>query len=109
MIVVFLIVLIMALIIANMLVSAAKPKKTAQSGLDGGEGGESIAQVPEVIEHLENIHENTALIKGGLAATNQKIELLNKRVSTLEKVTMTLTAQKLGEKEAAGKTKKSLK
>ncbi|MCX6803085.1 MAG: hypothetical protein NTY48_00775 [Candidatus Diapherotrites archaeon] len=93
MIIVFLVVLIMALIIANVLVSAAKPKKTGEKGF--ANPYYESAEIPEVIDQIDSIHENTALIKGALAATNQKIELINSRVTTLEKVVMTITQQKI--------------
>ena len=93
MIIVFLIVLIMALIIANMLVSIAKPRKGEEKGF--ANPYYESAEIPEVIEKIDGLHENTALIKGALSATNQKLELLNQRVSTLEKVLMTLSIEKI--------------
>lgn len=97
MIVVFLIVLIMALIIANMLIGLARPRHTEEKGIVDPYG--DFAEVPEVIEKIDNLHENTSVIKGSLAATNQKLDLLNQRVSTLENVVMTVTAQKIGEQK----------
>ena len=97
MIIVFLIVLIMALIIANMLISVAKPNKTKEKGY-ANPYYEDV-QIPEVIDKIDYLHENTALIKGTLTATNQKIDLLNNRVSTLEKVVTAISAQKIKEEK----------
>lgn len=93
MIIVFLIVLIMALIIANMLVSVARPSKSEEKGFLNPYF--DSAEVPEVIEKIDDLHENTAMIKGALNATNQKLDLLNQRVSTLEQVVTTLSSEKI--------------
>lgn len=95
MIEVFLIVLIMALIIANMLVAVAKPKRDEEKEPAGDYFAGGDAQVPEVIEKIEDLHEHTSLIKGTLSATNQKLELLNKRVSTLENAVTFLSSEKV--------------
>lgn len=83
----------MALIIANMLVSIAKPMKGEEKGFANPYF--DYAEVPEVIEKIDGLHENTAMIRGALTATNQKLELLNQRVSTLEKVIMTLSVERI--------------
>lgn len=99
MIVVFLIILIMALIIANILVSALRPKKNTEKGFVNPYSSEEYE--PEVVSKIEDLHENTALMQGSLTATNKKIELLNQRLLMLEKVVLTLTSEKLGEKISA--------
>ena len=93
MIFVFLIVLIMALIIGNLLISVVRPRRKAERGF--ANPSTDYAEVPEVIEHMQNLHENTALIQGSLQATNRKIDLLNNRVIALEKVVTELVQEKI--------------
>jgi len=92
MIFVFLIILIVALIVANLLIKVSKPRKQERGFANPSS---DFAEDPEVIEKVENIHENTALIQGSLQATNRKIEMINDRLSTLEKVVMTVVEGKI--------------
>ncbi len=96
MIFVFLVILIMALIIANILISAAKPRRGEEKGF--ANPTDAVYEEPEVIvEHLTGIKENHLVLKGAISATNKKIDLLNDRLTTLEKVVMTITQQKISE------------
>jgi len=87
----------MALIIANMLIAIVKPKNSSEKGFANPTN--YLAEEPEIIiEHLSGLKENTAILSGAINATNKKIELLNDRLNTIENVVMTLTQQKLSEK-----------
>jgi LPS O-antigen subunit length determinant protein (WzzB/FepE family) len=90
MILVFLIILIAALIIANIMVSLLEPKKSEKAFINPLEPEE-----PEVIEQMNNLHENTALMRGSLNATNKKLDMLNERVNSLEKIVMTMVEEKI--------------
>lgn len=96
MIIVFLIVLIIALIIANMLISTAYPKKTEKGFVKVFEDQETIT--PEVIDNITQIKENNMMIQGSLQATNKKVEMINERLATLEKVMITMVEKKLENK-----------
>jgi len=98
MIIVFLIILIMALILANILVSASRQRKTEANSYTAERGFANPALnfvEPEVITHVQNLNENTALMAGSIAATNKKLELLNERVSVIEKVMSQLVEKKI--------------
>ncbi|MFA5931535.1 MAG: hypothetical protein WC821_04460 [archaeon] len=99
MIIVFLVILIMALIIANILISSVKPQKQQEKGFAYPGQDSDYIENPEVIEKVNNLHENTALIQGSLQSTNKKMEIISERLSTLEKVVMTIVETKIGEKE----------
>jgi len=92
MIFVFLIILVVALILANLLITASKPKKQERGFANPSS---DFAEDPEVIEKVENIHEKAVLIQGSIQATNRKIEMINDRLSTLEKVVMTVVEGKI--------------
>jgi hypothetical protein len=99
MILVFLIILIMALIIANILIASIKPRDGAEKGF--ANPTDYAAEEPEVIvTHLTGLKENNALLNGAITATNRKMDLINERLTTLEKVVMTITQQKLSEKKS---------
>jgi len=93
---VFLIILIVTLIIANILVSITMPKKRSEKGFANPTTGIEHYENPEIVEKVENLTENTALIQGSLQATNKKLDLLNQRVSTLEQVLIAVGKDKLG-------------
>jgi len=83
----------MALIIANILVSTAKPKKSQEKGFTNP--STEIVETPEVIEKMQDLHENNMLVQGSIQATNKKIYLLNERVSALEKAVSSIIEKKI--------------
>ncbi len=98
MIIVFLIILVAALIIANILVSISRQRRTEEKILSAEKGliNPSLNYVePEVITHVQNLNENTALMQGSILATNKKLELLNERVSLIEKIVTQLVEKKI--------------
>jgi flagellar basal body-associated protein FliL len=97
MIIVFLFILIVALVIANILIGAAYPKKNSEKGfVEPFENEEAIH--PEVVNNINDIKENTMIIQGSLQATNKKVEMLNERLATLEKVVITMVENKISDK-----------
>lgn len=98
MILIFLFVLAIALIIANILIGAAYPKKTERGFIEPFENEENQAVQPEVINNINDIKENTLIIQGSLQATNKKVEMLNERLATLEKVVITMVEKKISDK-----------
>jgi hypothetical protein len=96
MILIFLLILVVALVIANVLVSIAKPKKRSEKGFANPTTEIEHYENPEIVEKVENLTENTALIQGSLQATNKKLDMLNQRVSTLEQVLIAVGKDKLG-------------
>jgi len=98
MIIVFLIILVMTLIIANILVSISKQRREEEKNFTSEKGfaNPSLNYIePEVITHVQNLNENTALMQGSIAATNKKLELLNERVSIIEKIITQLVEKKI--------------
>jgi len=83
----------MALIIANILVSTTKPKKSQEKGF--ANPSPETVETPEVIEKMQNLHENSMLVQGSIQATNKKIYLLNERVSALEKAVTSMIEKKI--------------
>ena len=90
MILVFLVILIVALIIANILISFIKPRRSERAFLNPTETEE-----PEVIDKVNYLHENTTLMRGSLTATNKKLDMLNERMNSLEKVVMKIVEEKI--------------
>ncbi len=99
MILVFLIILIMALIIANILIAAVKPRNAGEKGF-ANPTDYQIEEPEVIVEHLTGLKENHAILTGAITATNKKMDLLNERLTTLEKVVMAITQQKLSEKKS---------
>ncbi len=95
MIIVFLIVLIMALIIANILVSAVKPKRNYERGF--ANPTYEIVEEPEVIQTIGDLKESTSLMQGSVNATARKLDIINERLNNLEKVVMELVEKKIKE------------
>jgi flagellar basal body-associated protein FliL len=102
MIIVFLVILIVALIIANILVSVSRQRKRHERGfantdIESDSSTEmSYSETPEVLTNpVDELKENNALLQGSLQATNKKLDLLNDRVSSMEKVLMNLVQKKL--------------
>jgi len=83
----------MALILANILVSATKPRKSQEKGFTNPSNG--IIETPEVMEKMQNLHENNMLVQGSVQATNRKVYLLNERVSALEKAVSSMIEKKI--------------
>ena len=86
----YLAVFIVALILANVLIIVAKPKKRAPvsgTGASAGsaEDGSAIVEHPEVITALADMDERHSLVQGSLQATNQKLGILNDRLTEVEK------------------------
>jgi len=96
MILIFLIVLIVALIIANILVSVSKRSKTIERAFVNPtlEYSNEVEVMPTKIDELR---ENNALLQGSLQATNRKLDMLNERVSLVEKIVMNMVQKKLDE------------
>ena len=96
MILIFLIVLIVALIIANILVSVSKRRKTIERAFVNPtlEYSNEVEVMPTKIDELR---ENNALLQGSLQATNRKLDMLNERVSLVEKIVMNMVQKKLDE------------
>ena len=97
MILVFLVILIITLIIANILVSAAYPRKSERGFVEPFLNKEETIQ-PEVIDNINDIKENNMLIQGSLQTTNKKLEMLHERISSLEKVVITMVENKVSNK-----------
>jgi predicted nucleic acid-binding Zn-ribbon protein len=95
MIITFLIVLVVALIIGNILVSIAMPKKRKEKGFTYM----SVDQVhePEVVQNnsLEIIHEKTSMMDSKLISINQKLALMNERIAGMEKAMTEMIDQKI--------------
>lgn len=96
MIIVFLFVLIVTLVIANILIGAAYPKKGEKGFVEPFENEETLH--PEVVNNLNDIKENTMIIQGSLQATNKKVEMINERLATLEKVVITMVESRIENK-----------
>jgi hypothetical protein len=94
MIIVFLIVLIIALVLANLLVSVAREKKNEKGFAYPAEN----TYEPEVIRN-DDYQETAIILQGAVNATNKKIELLNQRLSTLEKVVLEIVDEKVKKTE----------
>ena len=91
---IFLVVLIVALIIANILVSVSRNRRASERGFTNPQLGYS--EEPEVvITKVDELKENNALIQGSLQATNKKLDLLNERLSMVEKIVMNMVQKKL--------------
>lgn len=93
MILIFLVILIVTLMIANVLVSSARP---AQKERGFTNPAYETIDDPEVIENGA-VTETALLVRGNITATNKKIELLSERLNTIEKVVMTLVEGKVSE------------
>jgi hypothetical protein len=101
MIIVFLIVLAIALVLANILITAAYPKKNEKGFVEpfnNNNNNTNEVFQPEVIDNITQIKENNMIIQGSLQATNKKVEMINERLATLEKVIITMVEKKIGEK-----------
>lgn len=96
MIIVFMIVLAIALVLANILITAAYPKKSERGFVEPFSNDEVIH--PEVVDNITQIKENNMIIQGSLQATNKKVEMINERLATLEKVIITMVEKKIDEK-----------
>ncbi len=96
MIIVFLVVLAVALILANLLITTAYPKKNEKGFVEPFDESESLH--PEVIDNITEIKENNMIIQGSLQATNKKVEMINERLATLEKVVITMVERKIDQK-----------
>lgn len=98
MILVFLIVLIVALILANLFISIAKPKRKNERGF--ANPSNNTTYEPEVIQNntesaLTAVHEKTTALDGKLASISQKINLLTERIVNLEKAIAEIVDHKI--------------
>ena len=95
MIIIFLIVIVVALIIANVFVRILR--KDRKSHYLSDPVGETVKTtvVPEVITHIETIQEKNAMVEGNLSATSRKLELVNERVANLERAVSDMAELKL--------------
>jgi hypothetical protein len=96
MVFVFLIVLIMALIIANLFISILIPKKKRQRGFINPEMNKQETAEMEVVPVNNETNEKNQLIVGNLASINQKMGLLNSRLINLEQAMSVLARERLG-------------
>jgi hypothetical protein len=107
MIFVFLVVLIVALIIANVLLVVLKPKKSYQKGfLNPGFESESernFGAVEIMTENKPN-HEETIMINGSIKSMNQKMGLINTRLLNLERAVSALVKEKLDDPKRLDET-----
>jgi len=83
MIILYLVVFIVALILANILIAIVKPKRRRQLAFSG-EPQETQAIEPQIITALQSIDEKHSLVQGTVSAVSQKISILNERVTNLE-------------------------
>jgi len=97
MIIIFLFVLAVALVIANILITTAYPKKSEKGFVEPFSDNEVLQ--PEIMNNLTEIKENNMIIQGSLQATNKKVEMINERVATLEKVIITMVEKRVEEKK----------
>jgi len=96
MILIFLFVLIVALIIANILVSFSMERKAKSNEKGFANPPLEYVEEPEVVSaSVANLQENNALLQGSLQATNKKLELLNERVANIEKIVMSMIQKRL--------------
>ncbi|MEK6959334.1 MAG: hypothetical protein AABW59_04800 [archaeon] len=90
MIFVYLIVFIVALVLANIFVAVAVPKSNSYTPKEEKQGLE-----PEVVEVINAIDERHAITKGSLEATNRKLMVMNDRVNTMEKALSEVIKKKM--------------
>ena len=96
MLLIFLVVLIVALIIANIVVFVSKGRKTSPNERGFTNTELDYVHEPEVVTTKVNeLRENNALIQGSLQATNIKLEMLNERGASVEKIVMNMIQAKL--------------
>ena len=95
MIIIFLIVLIVALILANIFIRIIRKDRKPHYLKEPVVQSASVTIVPEVITHLEGIHEKNAMVEGNLSATSRKLELVNERVGNLERAVSEMAEIKL--------------
>jgi hypothetical protein len=84
------------LVVANILISFVKPRDTYHSQHKMWDANQ-VSIVPEVVRPIEEkkIDEKEFLNFGKVIANEQKINLINQRVSTLEKTIAQLSAKEL--------------
>jgi len=97
MIIIFLVVLIVALILANIFVRILRKDKKPHYLKEQNTVTVRNEIIPEVITHIETIHEKNALVEGNLSATNRKLGLINERVANLEKAVSEMAEIKIGD------------
>ena len=93
---IFLIVLITALVFANIFVRILRKDRKPHYLKEQVSVPRQIEIVPEVITHIETIHEKNAMVVGNLTATNRKLELVNERVANLERAVSEMAEIKIG-------------
>jgi hypothetical protein len=104
----YLAVFIVALILANIFIIVAKPKKRAsaaeaEASLEAGNGGSAYVEHPEVITALQDMDEKHSLVQGSLQATNQKLGILNGRLTEVERAVSGIIETRMGGSEGASK------
>ncbi len=95
MIITFLIVLVVALVLANLFVSIARPKRRKEKGFTNIGSPETYE--PEVVNEnaLAEVHEKTSLIDGKVLSLNHRLGLLNERIVNLEKAVTQIAEHKI--------------
>jgi len=97
MILLYLIVLIVALVIANILVALARPKRRNPSWKnENAVVSDNAPLEPEIITALSSIDEKHSLVQGSVQAINQKMNILSDRVSNLESAVTGIIESKVG-------------
>lgn len=97
MILVYLIVFIVALIIANLLVVLARPRRRNPLWKsEGAPANDSAPLEPEIITALSSIDEKHSMVQGSVQAINQKMNILGDRVSNLESAVTGIIESKVG-------------
>jgi len=86
----YLVIFVVALVIANILVVLAKPKKKffafeAQPAQEINSTENTYTEHPEVITALQDMDQRHSLVQGSLNATHQKLNILNNRLTEVEK------------------------
>jgi len=97
MIIIFLIVLIVALILANIFVRILRKDRKPHYLKEQNNVTVRNEIIPEVITHFETIHEKNALVEGNLSAANRKLGLITERVANLEKAVSEMAEIKIGD------------
>jgi len=103
----YLIVFIVALIIANILVAIARPKRRSSNESDSySEGNNSYEVQSDLVNALQSIDQKHSITQGAISATQQKLNILNDRLTSVEQAVSGIIENKMNapQLEAAAKT-----
>ena len=96
MIIIPLVVLVVALVFANIFVRILRKDRKPHYLKEQNTAVQRDEIIPEVITHIETIHEKNAMVEGNLSATNIKLGLINERVANLETAVSEMAEIKIG-------------